>query len=114
MMRFAFPIACVSAMLAFQGCDNSSPSATATRDAGATITPASNTTVLTLKVEGMTCGGCENSVKTALARIDGVKACTASHTEKVVTVTTDDPAIQAKVVDAIEALNFKVQETEGS
>ena len=32
----------------------------------------------TLKVTGMTCGGCESAVKIAAKRVDGVKAVTAS------------------------------------
>lgn len=34
--------------------------------------------VCTLKVTGMTCGGCESAVKLAAKRVDGVKSVTAS------------------------------------
>jgi copper chaperone len=47
---------------------------------------------LTLKVTGMTCGGCENAVKRALGRLEGVSDVTASHAEEKVGVTFD-PAI---------------------
>ena len=36
---------------------------------------------ITLKVTGMTCGGCENAVKRALARLEGVGDVTASHAD---------------------------------
>jgi copper chaperone len=44
---------------------------------------------LTLQVNGMTCGGCENAVKRALARLDGVLDVAASHQEGRVVVTFD-------------------------
>jgi len=47
---------------------------------------------LTLRVTGMTCGGCENAVKRALSRLEGVAEVTASHIEEKVGVTFD-PAV---------------------
>ncbi|MEI6668006.1 MAG: heavy-metal-associated domain-containing protein [Acidobacteriota bacterium] len=44
---------------------------------------------LTLRVTGMTCGGCENAVKRALGRLDGVGDVTASHSQEQVGVTYD-------------------------
>ena len=44
---------------------------------------------VTLRVTGMTCGGCENAVKRALGRLDGVAAVEASHAGQIVTVTFD-------------------------
>ena len=44
---------------------------------------------VTLRVTGMTCGGCENAVKRALGRLDGVAAVEASHAGQTVTVTFD-------------------------
>ncbi len=44
---------------------------------------------LTLRVTGMTCGGCENAVRRALGRLDGVTEVTASHVEERVGVTFD-------------------------
>ena len=44
---------------------------------------------LTLNVNGMTCGGCENAVKRGLARLDGVGEVTASHADARVIVTFD-------------------------
>ena len=41
---------------------------------------------LTLKVTGMTCGGCENAVTRGLARLEGIGEVTASHADAKVTV----------------------------
>jgi copper chaperone len=34
----------------------------------------------TILVKGMTCGGCENALKRALATVDGVESVEADHT----------------------------------
>lgn len=45
--------------------------------------------VCVLKVEGMTCGGCEAAVKMAAKSVAGVKAVSASHQKGVAEVTYD-------------------------
>ncbi|WP_277555326.1 heavy-metal-associated domain-containing protein [Halobaculum limi] len=46
----------------------------------------------TMTVSGMTCGGCEDNVVTALKAIEGVSSVTADHEDNVVTVDGDaDP-----------------------
>lgn len=44
---------------------------------------------LTLKVGGMTCGGCENAIRRVLSMVEGVSAATASHKDAEVRVTFD-------------------------
>lgn len=60
------------------------------------------TAVCTLKITGMTCGGCEGAVKVAAKKVDGVKAVTASHKTGTAEVTYDpqktSPEAIAKVV----------------
>jgi copper chaperone len=64
---------------------------------------------VTLSVTGMTCGGCENSVKRALARIEGVTDVTASHVEKRVVVSLDPAKVTAQQIrDRITACGFTV------
>ena len=46
-------------------------------------------TTCTLKIERMTCGGCEGAVKVAAKRVDGVTAVTASYKTKLAQVTFD-------------------------
>jgi copper chaperone len=66
---------------------------------------------LTLKVTGMTCGGCENSVKRALGRLDGVTDVTASHAAQKVVATIDPAKVSAaQVKDRITACGFTVVE----
>lgn len=64
---------------------------------------------LTLTVEGMTCGGCENAVRRALGAMPGVQAVQASHTEHRVMVTYDAALVDAAAVTArIEKLGYRV------
>jgi len=42
-----------------------------------------------IAVEGMTCGGCENTVNTELIKLDGVVDARASHIDKNVIVSVD-------------------------
>ena len=41
---------------------------------------------LTLKVSGMTCGGCESAIRRVLSMVEGVTSATASHQAGEVTV----------------------------
>jgi copper chaperone CopZ len=64
---------------------------------------------LTLTVTGMTCGGCENAVKRALGRLDGVGDVTASHVEQKVIVALDPAKVSAaQVRDKIAACGYTV------
>jgi copper chaperone len=60
------------------------------------------TAVCTLKITGMTCGGCEGAVRVAAKKVDGVKGVTASHKAGTAEVTYDpaktSPEAIAKVV----------------
>ena len=74
--------------------------------------PGASTPVVTslFKVEGMTCGGCEASVKLAVKRLDGVQAVAASHKEKRATVTYDAKRVTPQaIVEAIEKLGYKAE-----
>lgn len=63
---------------------------------------------MTVKVSGMTCGGCEGKVKKALAEVDGVKVEKVSHKEGVAVVTLDCAKTSCdKVMTAIKATGFK-------
>ncbi len=62
---------------------------------------------LNLKVEGMTCEGCENRIKNSLKLIEGVEEVTASHeTGEVIVKTNKDN--KEEIINAIEDLDFKV------
>lgn len=62
-----------------------------------------------LTVEGMTCGGCVNSIQNALNARDGVSSATANLDAKLVTIDFDPTVIQrAGLVEAIEDAGFDV------
>jgi copper chaperone len=62
-----------------------------------------------LNVAGITCGGCEKSIRNALLAQDGVNEATASHTTGVVDIEFDDTKIQQeKLKQAIEDAGFDV------
>jgi copper chaperone len=64
---------------------------------------------LTLPVTGMTCGGCENAVKRAVSRLEGVAGVTASHAENWVTVEYDPAKVdRAKIAGAISTAGYHV------
>ena len=73
------------------------------------------TTNVTLKVEGMTCTGCEQRLGTALRRLEGVSEATADHRTGELTIrydpeTTSREALEERVVTA----GYEVAGTEGS
>jgi len=66
-------------------------------------------TQVEIKVDGMTCGGCERSVQNALTSHQGVKAATADRNQGKVTIDFDPALIQqAELEKAILAAGFKV------
>ena len=65
---------------------------------------------ITLKVEGMTCEGCERRIQNVLMDIDGVENAKASHVEKNVKITLNKDIDINILKEAIEDLDFKVVE----
>ncbi len=64
---------------------------------------------ITLKVDGMTCGGCVKSIQNALNERDGISQATADLDSATVNVEFNDAVIQeAAIKDAIEAAGFDV------
>ena len=64
---------------------------------------------LTLKVTGMTCGGCENAVKRAVGQLDGVTEVAASHKAEQVVVTYDAARLGREAIAAkIQRLGYQV------
>ena len=53
-----------------------------------------------LKVEGMTCGGCVNSVQNALNQRNGIRSATADLDSGIVTVEFDSAIIQQPEISA--------------
>lgn len=64
----------------------------------------------TLRVTGMSCGGCENAVKKAVGRLAGVSDVAASHVEQRVRVSYDPAVVDlAAIRQKIEKLGYKVE-----
>lgn len=64
-----------------------------------------------ISVDGMTCGGCETGVKTALEGVDGVlKVVKVSHTDKVALVVVDPTKVKVEALTtAVTNKGFKAQ-----
>lgn len=63
----------------------------------------------TLKIEGMRCNGCAQTIKTLVEREDGVKAADVSHKEGEARVLYDPRAIdQDRIVAAIQKPGYRV------
>jgi copper chaperone len=62
-----------------------------------------------LNVEGITCGGCEKSIRNALLEKDGVSEVAANHETGIVAIDFDDNKIQQDALkQAIEEAGFDV------
>lgn len=96
-------------------CGSQSDKSTSQDDSSATenIVPA-NLETIEIAVYGMTCGGCENTVKTAVGKLPGVQSVKASHTDSTAIVTFDKTKVdfeQMKVVitdKGYQAVEYKL------
>ena len=61
-----------------------------------------------LKVEGMSCSHCENTVKKAVSKIAGVTEVTVDLTGKTVTVTHDENVTFDRIKNEIEEQGYDV------
>lgn len=68
-------------------------------------------TIKTISIEGMTCTGCENSVKTALQKVEGVKnVVSISHKDKTAVVCFDPKKCEpATLTKTITSKGYKAQ-----
>jgi copper chaperone len=64
-----------------------------------------------LKVNGMSCGHCENAIVHALKKLDGVSSVTANAKNGMVSVTYDDSIIKTDlIIETIDDQGFDVTE----
>ena len=102
---FVFVLPVVAAMTAL-GCTQQSEK-TETPAARAGAIP---TRVVTLDVDGMTCGGCEAAIKMAVKKVDGVQDAKADYESGTATITLDpEKADVDKVIAAIEGAGYKAK-----
>jgi len=68
------------------------------------------TTKLQLKVDGMTCDGCEMTIKKGLEKLDGIIEVKADHESGTAIITVDTTKIdRSKVVALIEELGYRAR-----
>ncbi len=73
------------------------------------------TKTVRLDIEGMTCGSCAASVKTALGKLDGVRNVRISFEQKGGTVEFDATKVdEARIVEAVNKAGFKAQQSKES
>jgi copper ion binding protein len=65
-------------------------------------------TELNLQVEGMDCGGCEDSIRKAVSQIEGVKSVSANHSSGKVQVVFAGDVDETGVRSAIEDAGYEV------
>ena len=67
---------------------------------------------IVLNVEGMTCSGCENAIKSALLKCDGVKDAEVNHKDgKAVVQTEGSKAKTDELIKAVEKAGFTASES---
>ncbi|MFN6963632.1 MAG: heavy-metal-associated domain-containing protein [Pyrinomonadaceae bacterium] len=67
-------------------------------------TRSTNTTTLT--APDITCGGCANSIKNALSRVDGVESVDVDIATKQVSVAHGDGVSREKIVEVLDRAGF--------
>lgn len=63
---------------------------------------------ITIKVNGMVCGGCENRVKNAVSTIEGVEKVEADHNKGIVTVNMKEDISKETIEEKIQDIGFEV------
>ena len=94
----------------FSGCDENETSEVAGAEAttGDTMAVKAVKTV-SLKVDGMNCMGCVNSITSKVDKLAGVVSCDVSLEEGRATIALSDADSEADVEDTIRKLGFKVE-----
>lgn len=74
-----------------------------------TSTQTANIKTIKLAVTGMTCTGCENTVESALTKVDGVVSVEASHVNAIATISFDSTKVEEQsLAQTINETGYKV------
>jgi copper chaperone CopZ len=99
----------LSLSLAFLASCNSTVTDKATEETKTAVNVAAVKTI-ELHVTGMTCEGCENTVKEAVNKVDGVTSSEASHVAELTTISYDTTLTDVDKLSAvINELGYKVE-----
>lgn len=83
------------------------PSAPAVRQAAAVSAPALELKTVTLRIEGMTCGGCAIAARKVLERLDGVSKADVSYETQRAVVTYDPAKVSIEqLIAAVKQLGY--------
>lgn len=66
--------------------------------------------VKVIKIEGMSCGHCENRVKTALQSVEGLEIIRVSASDDLAEINVEDDDMLTAAIDAIEDAGYDVIE----
>ena len=105
----------IIAVVAF-GCGSQGEKSTQNQEQETVTIDPANLETIEIEVHGMTCGGCERTVKNAVEELPGVQEVTASHTDSVAVVIFDKTqagfgAMKAAINDkGYKAIDYKVVE----
>ena len=67
----------------------------------------------TFQIGGMTCTGCERTLKRAVSRLEGVSAVEADYTKQTLCVTYGEPCGAERIQEAVEAAGYQVVKRAG-
>jgi mercuric transport protein len=98
---------CAGAVGTFATCDICRPSALAARQAELVSASAVEPRTVTLRIEGMTCGGCAIAARKVLERLDGVQKAEVSYEKQRAVVTYDpDKVTLGQMIGAVKQLGY--------
>ena len=63
---------------------------------------------ITLKVPGISCGHCVNTIEMEIGELDGVKFVKADAESKTVSIEFGDPATEQLLIDLMSEINYPV------
>jgi len=76
------------------------------------VQPSANDKTIEIHTSGMTCTGCENTIKNSVKKVDGVKEVNADHKSQLVKASYDPAKTNPeKIKEAIVAAGYKVEHT---
>lgn len=109
-MKKYFVLIFISAMIGMVSCSQSTKNS---NEANKTEISPENLTTVNIKVQGMTCTGCEQTIVRELESKQGVQAAEASHTDSIAKITYDKSKLTQKdLAQVIESTGYRVEGAE--
>ena len=76
------------------------------------VQPSANDKSIEIHTSGMTCTGCESTIKNSVKKVDGVKEVNADHKSQLVKASYDPAKTNPeKIKEAIVAAGYKIEHT---